>query len=502
MGKEWSYKKLGDLFPYIKNGANIKQVKEANGLPITRIETLSGGVFNRDRMGYADIYEIGKFKEYILEDGDLLMSHINSKTYIGRTVEYKADINETIIHGMNLLRLKGNTDILSSYFAYYTLCDGFKNDIARIRKDAVNQSSMAISDLRKIAIPVPSKSLQTDIVAELDKINNLIRIKKEQLLDYKKLSQSIFLEMFGDPHSNEKGWNMETLGDVCAPKSQISRASKTFKSTAEIKYIDISSIDNSAHEMTECTTYIMSEAPSRAQQCVNKGDIVISTVRPNLKNIAIVNKEDDNLVASSGFCVLRPMKINRNFLFHYILSEYYTDYLVSLTTGANYPAVRDADILKSKIIYPPISLQQDFSKRIELIERQRFEINKTISNLEKLLASRIQYWFLIQPVAEQIVENAMTEDNLKELYQEYRKGKSIIDGTIHYDNGSPYGCTDNNMDFRLLADIFNYMKDSGDTSIEAIEARYSYTSHAKECVLELKELGLLTSDDLKTFHIV
>lgn|SRR5574344_1964139 len=390
----WEYKSLGECFPYIKNGANIKQIKNADGLPITRIETLSGGVFNRDRMGYAGIYNLDKYSEYVLEDGDLLLSHINSKTYIGRTVEYRAKDGETIIHGMNLLRLKSNSKVInSSFFAYYTLSNDFKTNVAKIRKDAVNQSSIAISDIRKFSIPVPPIQSQQYIVDELDKINELIRLKKEQLSDYDKLAQSLFNEMFGDPHYNEKGWDEVIVGDVCAPKAQILRASKKFGSTDEIQYIDISSIDNLAHEMTKCTTYTMSDAPSRAQQCVIKGDIVISTVRPNLKNIAIVSKDDENLVASSGFCILRPNKIDRNFLFHYILSEYYTEYLVSLTTGANYPAVRDSDILKSKIYYPPISIQQFFAQRIELIKKQKAEIKSTIADLETLLASRMQYWF-------------------------------------------------------------------------------------------------------------
>lgn len=247
--------------------------------------------------------------------------------------------------------------------------------------------------LKELDIPVPPLSTQLSIVSELDKINELIRLKKEQLKDYDNLAQSIFYEMFGDPHDNEKRWDEVIVGDVCAPKAQILRASKIFGSTDEIQYIDISSIDNLAHEMTKCTTYTMSDAPSRAQQCVKKGDIIISTVRPNIKNIAIVSKDDENLVASSGFCILRPNNIDRNFLFHYILSEYYTEYLVNLTTGANYPAVRDSDILKSKIYYPPISIQQSFAQRIELIKKQKAEIQSTITDLETLLASRMQYWF-------------------------------------------------------------------------------------------------------------
>ena len=200
MRKGWEYKKLGDCFSYIKNGANIKQKKDADGFPITRIETLSGGVFNRDRMGYAGIHDLSKYADYVLESKDLLMSHINSKTYIGRTVEYKRNNEETIIHGMNLLRLKAIHELIdSTFFAYYTQSGDFKSKIARIRKDAVNQSSFAISDLKRFDIPLPPKSTQLAIVTELDKINELIRLKKEQLKDFDNLAQSLFYEMFGDP---------------------------------------------------------------------------------------------------------------------------------------------------------------------------------------------------------------------------------------------------------------------------------------------------------------
>lgn len=214
MRKGWEYKKLGDCFSYIKNGANIKQKKDADGFPITRIETLSGGVFNRDRMGYAGIHDLSKYADYVLESKDLLMSHINSKTYIGRTVEYKGNNEEAIIHGMNLLRLKAIHELIdSTFFAYYTQSGDFKSKIARIRKDAVNQSSFAISDLKRFDIPLPPKSTQLAIVSELDKINELIRLKKEQLKDFDNLAQSLFYEMFGDSVENEKGWEVKKLGD-------------------------------------------------------------------------------------------------------------------------------------------------------------------------------------------------------------------------------------------------------------------------------------------------
>lgn len=169
--KGWEVKKLGDCFSYIKNGANIKQTKDVDGFPITRIETLAGGIFNRDRMGYAGIYDLSKYSAYVLESRDLLMSHINSKTYIGRTVEYKRNNDETIIHGMNLLRLKAIHDIIdSTFFVYYTKSGDFKSKIASIRKDAVNQSSFAISDLKRLNIPLPPLPLQRLFAQRIEQI--------------------------------------------------------------------------------------------------------------------------------------------------------------------------------------------------------------------------------------------------------------------------------------------------------------------------------------------
>ena len=69
--------------------------------------------------------------------------------------------------------------------------------------------------LKEIRIPLPPKSTQLAIVSELDKINELIRLKKEQLKDFDNLAQSLFYEMFGDPVENEKGWEVKKLDNVC-----------------------------------------------------------------------------------------------------------------------------------------------------------------------------------------------------------------------------------------------------------------------------------------------
>ena len=175
----WKASVVGDCFVSIKNGANIKQSKNAGGIPITRIETLSNGVFNRDRLGYADVYDANKYHSYILVDGDILMSHINSKTYIGRSVVYKYLPGETIIHGMNLLRLIPKNEVLNPLYAkFFFDTVFFKRQVASIRKDAVNQSSMAVGDLKKLRIYLPPIELQAsfcEIVSAIERQKAIIK---------------------------------------------------------------------------------------------------------------------------------------------------------------------------------------------------------------------------------------------------------------------------------------------------------------------------------------
>ena len=164
----------------------------------------------------------------------------------------------------------------------------------------------------------------------------------------------------------KKDWTYKKLGEVCCSKKQVQRASKISLSEY-IHYIDISSINNKTNTIDQPTEMIFSEAPSRAQQIVQKNDILVSCVRPNLKNIAIVKDDIDNLVASSGFCVLRTKDIDYRYLYHIVKSDFFTNYLCSKVSGANYPAVREDDIKGAIIPIPPLCDQELIVRELDAI---------------------------------------------------------------------------------------------------------------------------------------
>ena len=155
---------------FIRNGVNIKQSKDSGGYPITRIETISNDVFNFDRLGYAGIFTLDKYADYVLHKGDILISHINSEKYLGRVVQYKG--TQKIIHGMNLLCLRPKGSEIATFLEYYLKSRIAKEYVSKITKKAVNQASFSVSDYKNLPVKIVSKEKCTafnSFIEQLDK---------------------------------------------------------------------------------------------------------------------------------------------------------------------------------------------------------------------------------------------------------------------------------------------------------------------------------------------
>ena len=213
MKQGWEIKKIGQCFSSINNGANIKQIKGASGLPITRIETISNDRFNRDRMGYANIIDYKPYSKYLLSDGDILMSHINSMKFLGRAVVYKKRNNEVILHGMNLLRLIPINDIILSYYAVlYFRTELFKKDIGAISHQSVNQASFNITALKNLDIPVPPLAEQERIVEILDREFERIDALKANAEQNLQHAKDLFQSALKQELQPKEGWITMKLG--------------------------------------------------------------------------------------------------------------------------------------------------------------------------------------------------------------------------------------------------------------------------------------------------
>ncbi len=396
MKQGWEIKKLGECFEYIKNGANIKQERGAGGFPITRIETLSGGIFNRDRLGYADIETIDKYQSYVMQSGDLLLSHINSKSYIGRVVVYVKEGDETIIHGMNLLRLKVIPNLISPFYMYYyTQTHKFKSQIANRRKDAVNQSSISVADLKTIGVPVPPREEQERIVAELDCLSGVIEKKREQLKQLDALAQSIFYQMFGDPITNEKGWEVKKLGEVCDVRDGTHDSPKYLES-GDYVLITSKNITNDGNIDFSTANYISKEdyESINKRSYVESGDIIMAMIGTIGKPIIV--KETDKKFCIKNVALIKfecsTMVIN-TYIQAMLNNPDYGQYIQSQNKGGTQKFVALGTIRNLPIPLPSMEIQQQFADKIEAIEKQKELIKQSITQTEELFNSRMDYYF-------------------------------------------------------------------------------------------------------------
>ena len=318
----------------------------------------------------------------LVKRGTVIMSF---KLTIGKTAIAGKDLytNEAIM----AFNLRNGYDIDASFLYYY---------LKNYRWEGSNKAVMGITlnkaTISKHKIAIPPKSTQLSIVSELDKLNELIQIKKEQLKDYDALAQSIFYEMFGDPVENEKGWEVKKLKDISRKIGDGLHGTPEYSELDTGWYfINGNNLENGCISIKSTTKKVTDFV--RKNYYVEMDDFtLLVSINGTLGKSAFYNGE--NVILGKSACYIKLNKdVNKLFIYEIIRGEYFKRYAESVCTGTTIRNVSLKAMREFPIIYPPLPLQHSFAQKIEQIEQQKATIQKTITDLETLLAARMQYWF-------------------------------------------------------------------------------------------------------------
>lgn len=380
MREGWEYKKLGEVASYINGYAFKPEQWKEHGTPIIRIQNLNNpeAPFN---------YFDGEVPEKVkVQEGDLLIS-------------WSASLGAYIWHGDNaflnqhIFKVVFDKTDIDKMFLKYAVTSKLEEMVGQVH--GATMKHIVKKDFDNTRIPFPPKSTQLTIVSELDKINELISLKKEQLVEYDNLAQSIFYEMFGDPMENEKGWEVKKLGEISIIKTGPfgSMLHKEDYITGGIPLINPMHMQD-YKVLPDINFTITKEKASELSNYLLKQNDVIFARRGEIGRCAIISSKEQGYLCGTGSLFVRfTIEYSSVFTMYLVRSTSFVKELVSKAKGATMLNLNSTIMENLLFPIPPLPLQQSFASRIEQIEKLKSEVQNAITNLETLLASRMQYWF-------------------------------------------------------------------------------------------------------------
>lgn len=244
--------------------------------------------------------------------------------------------------------------------------------------------------LKEISVPVPERAEQEWIVGELDCLSGIIAAKRAQLRELDTLAQSIFYTMFGDPITNDKGWQTKKLPEFCTVISTGITYKPENVTDDGIIVLRSSNIQNNQFVLDDIVRINMSLKES---QYVQQNDILMCSRNGSARlvgKVALIPNTTERMSWGAFMTIIRSEFYH--FLFQYFQLPAFRQQLIKTKTST----VNQITIGMLKDIFvpvPPIDLQQQFAEKIENIERQKELITKSIKETEDLFNSRMDYYF-------------------------------------------------------------------------------------------------------------
>lgn len=363
MKQGWEIKKLGEVCES-DLGKTLNQSKDTGEL---RPYLCAANVL-WDKIDFTTLketrFENAELERYTIKKGDLLICEGGD---IGRAAIWNYDYEIQYQNALHRVRL--DDSIRPRFLLLYLkhLKDSSVLD-TRYGK-GVTIKHLVKSSLLSIPIPVPPREEQERIVAELDCLSGVIERKREQLCELDALAQSIFYQMFGDPITNEKGWEVKKFEDCYKLASGNGLSAKQIID-GDYPVYGGNGIVGFHHEYN-----------------LDGNNIIIGRVGALCGNVR--NIEGKAFITDNAFILTKKIDNDNVFLLHLLRIHNLRKY----AREAMQPVISNAGLKNIDIIIAPLTLQQEFADKIEAIEKQKELIKKSISETETLFNARMDYYF-------------------------------------------------------------------------------------------------------------
>ena len=375
---EWPMKPLRDVFQSIRNGVNVTQVDEQGLFRVTRIQTIADGRVDLSKTKWtSDSVPTDRF----MQAGDILFSHINSESHLAKTAMF-TESPVPVVHGVNLLRLRPNQDLIEPLFALYVMKHGLFVQRARsLAQRAVNQASIRQSSLREIEIPLPPLEVQKEIVAEIEGYQKVVDGARAVVDNYRP-------QITVDPE-----WPGVELKDVCSKVGSGStpRGGKAAYQPTGIPFIRSQNVlmNSFKKEGLAFVSEGIHQAMSGTE--VKPNDVLLNITGASIGRVCVAPIDVCPANVNQHVSIVRtdPSSLLPTYLAHYMSSDEFQRHITAMQVGGTRQAITKAQILKFRIPMPSMEAQQAIVTEIET-ERALVDANRElITRFEKKIQDTI-----------------------------------------------------------------------------------------------------------------
>ncbi|WP_448189348.1 restriction endonuclease subunit S [Azospirillum sp. sgz301742] len=387
------YVALSALLLAMRNGTTAQQNTDGRGFPVSRIETIRTGAIDPERVRHVELDE-ASCQKWRLQKGDILFSHINSVEHIGKTAIFSG-VPENLIHGMNLMLLRPDQKrVIPEFLGFFLNTHEVRSHFQAICKKAVNQASLNQKDIGALRVPLPPVAEQRRIVDILNHAASIRRLRDEARAKVRELVPALFVEMFGDPATNPKEWEVKNLSEAVSFTSGATPSKKEprfwgsgtpWVSAKDMKADPIVSSEDSVTDaaLTDTTLKLI---PANSVLLVVRGMILAHTVPIRVNAVPVAINQD--------LKALQPLAGGHHQYFRWCLQCLHPYLLSKVSNAAHGTTKLDMEILNNlKIPLPPFPLQQQFADRVAEIEATAALSGKAAAAAEQLAQSLLSQVF-------------------------------------------------------------------------------------------------------------
>lgn len=335
----------------------------------------------------------GKYKHFLADEGDLVIASSGIQVnYFDKKMGFIKKEHLPLCMNTSTIRFKTLDKNVTNirYFMYFLKSDIFKRQLQKLITGSA-QLNFGPSHLKKIKINMPLLENQNKAVNELDKVQEIIDTRKRQIELLDELLKSQFVETFGDPVSNEKQWKKAPLGDECniITGNTPSRNKKEYYGDF-IEWIKSDNINTPSNYITKAEEYL-SEEGEKVGRTINENSILMTCIAGSINCIGNVAMTNRKVAFNQQINGIETLKNNTIFMYmQFLLSKEYIQSTINMSLKG---ILSKGKLSELEFIFPPIELQNQFAQKFQQIDKQKYEIQKSLEEIQKLQESLMNKYF-------------------------------------------------------------------------------------------------------------